>query len=626
MTMAHDLIIDQFSPTVDRQTRLSTWYAQGHSDGLGDRLLMFDNTTAPSWEILRFRPALAHDYRFAHSLRERVEQLASFHHPAFPVVRPIKELGHEDGLAVVSTYVAGARLSEALKKPRSPAFGLRLVKQLVPALTALQQHKPGMAHGAVDADRIVVTAAGQLMIREHMIGVSLASLELSAARLWAEFGILAAPSRSTIPLIDGRTAVIQLGLVTWSLLAGRRLGPEDYPHRIGELLDAIASRTPLHALGTFHRLRCWLERALRVDGDFFRSAQEANESLADLRDELEQPEDYFNSLGADASTATAVTVERKEPPAFKQAPRGQLITPRFGSVAEEAPDLLSFRMTEVPDEAPNLSEMPPEAAPARRQVVAMAIRWVAAAVAVLAVAEGLFIGRLLYKQAANSPATAQPPATTAQAAPSATPPASARAEILAAGSMSLPVTVPQPPRTNQVAADIAGPPAARRAAETLPQKPAQRAVTPPVAPPVPSASLRSGAFRLSSSIELHVLDGDRVLGSSGEGPIVAPAGRHEFEFVNSAIGYRERRVVDVTPGQVTSISIAVPNGILNINALPWATVSIDGNSYGETPLGNLPIAPGEHEIVFRHPQFGERRQKTLVKAGTTTRVAIDLQR
>src|SRR5262245_18472305 len=104
MTMAHDLVIDRFSPMVDREKPLATWYAQGHSDGLGDRLLMFDNTSAPSWEILRFKPAIASNDRFDATLRERVEQLASFHHPAFPKVRRIKELGHEDDLAVVSTY------------------------------------------------------------------------------------------------------------------------------------------------------------------------------------------------------------------------------------------------------------------------------------------------------------------------------------------------------------------------------------------------------------------------------------------------------------------------------------------------------------------------------------------
>ena len=61
-------------------------------------------------------------------------------------------------------------------------------------------------------------------------------------------------------------------------------------------------------------------------------------------------------------------------------------------------------------------------------------------------------------------------------------------------------------------------------------------------------------------------------------------------------------------------------------ATPWASIWIDGSPYGETPLGNLSIAPGEHEIVFRHPQLGERRERTLVRPDTAARVAVNLQR
>ena len=53
-----------------------------------------------------------------------------------------------------------------------------------------------------------------------------------------------------------------------------------------------------------------------------------------------------------------------------------------------------------------------------------------------------------------------------------------------------------------------------------------------------------------------MLDGERVIGSSVDGPIIASAGRHEFEFVNSAIGYRVRQVVDVKAGQITPLVVA----------------------------------------------------------------------
>jgi len=127
---------------------------------------------------------------------------------------------------------------------------------------------------------------------------------------------------------------------------------------------------------------------------------------------------------------------------------------------------------------------------------------------------------------------------------------------------------------------------------------------------------------VSAPIQLHVLEGERLLGSSADGPIIVSAGRHEFELVNSTLGYRTRRMVDIKVGEVTPLPIAVPNGTLNINATPWAAVSIDGNAAGDTPLGNISMMPGEHEVVFRHPQFGEQRQRVLVRPDAVTRVAV----
>jgi hypothetical protein len=131
---------------------------------------------------------------------------------------------------------------------------------------------------------------------------------------------------------------------------------------------------------------------------------------------------------------------------------------------------------------------------------------------------------------------------------------------------------------------------------------------------------------VSSPFELHVLEDERLLGSSAEGPVVTTAGRHEFDLVNSALGYRSRRVVDIKAGQIVSLAVTPPNGSVSINALPWAEVWIDGHSIGETPLGNLSVPLGEHEIVFRHPELGERREKAIVRSDRLTRVSANLQR
>jgi hypothetical protein len=45
---------------------------------------------------------------------------------------------------------------------------------------------------------------------------------------------------------------------------------------------------------------------------------------------------------------------------------------------------------------------------------------------------------------------------------------------------------------------------------------------------------------------------------------------------------------------------------------------------GQTPLGNLSVTIGNHEVVWRHPQLGERHQTVKVTAGAPVRAGMDL--
>ena len=132
---------------------------------------------------------------------------------------------------------------------------------------------------------------------------------------------------------------------------------------------------------------------------------------------------------------------------------------------------------------------------------------------------------------------------------------------------------------------------------------------------------RSGGIRLSAPIELKVLEGERVLGSSADGPIVTTAGNHELDFINTALGFRTRRTVTFRAGEISTINLAIPPSRVNVNAIPWAEVWVDGRAVGETPLANLEITIGEHDVVFRHPELGERRQRVTVRADGVTRIS-----
>ena len=145
-----------------------------------------------------------------------------------------------------------------------------------------------------------------------------------------------------------------------------------------------------------------------------------------------------------------------------------------------------------------------------------------------------------------------------------------------------------------------------------------------VAPLHASAGAPTGWLSLDSSIELDVFEDGTLLGTSRSSRILVEAGPHSLQLVNDELDFRENRQVQVEPGSVLRIPVGIPESIVQLNATPWAEVWIDGRHVGQTPIGRLSLPIGTHEVVFRHPELGERRITALVKAGTPTRVTADL--
>ena len=107
--------------------------------------------------------------------------------------------------------------------------------------------------------------------------------------------------------------------------------------------------------------------------------------------------------------------------------------------------------------------------------------------------------------------------------------------------------------------------------------------------------------------------------------LTLPAGRHELNLVNSELGVRTSVVAQVSPGRATAVKVQLPTGVLSMNALPWAEVWLDGEKIGETPIGNLQVRVGTHDVVFRNPDLGERHVTTVVTAKEPTRLSVDLR-
>lgn len=142
----------------------------------------------------------------------------------------------------------------------------------------------------------------------------------------------------------------------------------------------------------------------------------------------------------------------------------------------------------------------------------------------------------------------------------------------------------------------------------------------------PAGAPVSGWIALAAPVEMQVYEDGRLLGSSQSDRIMVSAGKHDIEIVNERLGYREARSVPVAAGKVAAIRLELPNGTIAVNALPWADVWIDGEKKGETPIGNLSLPIGSHEIVFRHPELGEQRHVATVTLTATTRLSVDMRK
>jgi hypothetical protein len=617
-------------------TPLASWYTESLCDAIGDRLFMFDNSGTPSLELLRFRPEFGGASGFEDALRQRVDALHTFDHPSFSQVRAVERLDSGD-LVLVSTFTTGKRVSEIFRSGQTrpgvhPAFAAWFIRESVSAIAALQRQVDDLAHSALTPDRVILAPNGRLVIVEHVLGAALERLELSVRGL-QDLGLAVPGDGNSRPRLDQQADVLQLAWMTLSLLLGRRITPSEYPWRVDTLLDDFSEASHGCSPALISAMRRWLERALFAGAGGFTSALDAQAGLGELRS--------HGGRHAIAFAASTTTVEQL---AF-ECP--QQLPPADASRSESEPPELALRAPEnlevledFPSEAPTMprplelvAEVPaveipaahqPSAKPASSVVKPQAHHWnaawvVAAVLALIAVGEAILLARSEFGRTSTAvvPAALVPITIDSQQPGD---------QVIVDGHdvgvtpMTLSLrsdtrSIRVRTRPNVDAAVVQPAPVVDRTVDTASAALNQAA-----------ARERRGGLRVSSPIELQVLEGDKVLGTTTDGPVVATAGKHELDFVNTVFGYQSHQVVEIKAGQIVPMKISPPDGRVSINAVPWATVSIDGNAVGETPLGNIALPVGEHQITFRHPQFGERTQKVIVKANASTRVSVAFAR
>jgi hypothetical protein len=624
-------------------------------DGLGERRHTSGAGNQPL-EVLILHEELTAVPAFEPALRERVEQLAGFQHPSFTRVRGAGKLTKGQArLIVASDRVPGVRLSEILTAaeqrliPLEIDAALCLLRQIVPAIAALHAKAPDACHGALAPERIILTPDARAVIVEHVYGSALEQLRFSHERYWRELRI-PLPLTGGLPRFDRRADVTQIGARALALILGRPLGDDEYPARVADIVEGVRaiSATGLEVLPA--GIRSWLSRTLQLDARrSFLTAIEAHTELnaiavgdeerlqAALESFLEQYRAAVPSSEAaldPMSHSVAVADPPVEPVAREhRAPEphavpvpSPLATPEPSTVVTESRTLFS---------EPSPEETEPFPEDEQEQFASDRPSWRGRAIAAAVVLIALGTGGTYAARRVMAP----PPTGTLAVNSN---PAGAQVIIDGNPKGSTPLTLDLPPGDHVMVLSADG------QARTIPLTiaaggqvsqfielptiaPAEPVAPAPVTPPAPAANpstplVVAGWISITAPIDVQVYESGRLLGTSQSQRIMLGVGRHELALSNDALGYRASRVVQVTEGKVTPIAIELPKGTLALNASPWAEVWVDGEKVGETPIGNVPVSIGTHDVLFRHPQLGEQRHSVTVTLAGPARVSAEFKK
>jgi hypothetical protein len=600
---------------------LASWYAPGVSDGLGDRLLMFDNSAAPSLELLRFRPDLADSPGFEAALRQQVQRLSRFQHPAFARVRSVQRLEPDGDLALVSNHTPGKRLSEILHRAHGPAFAAAMIRQLAPALADLQRQHPGAVHGLLSPERIVVSPEARLTIVEHVIGPAIESAGLGPGEL-ALRGITVPPGRGG-GLLQPATDWFQLGLIALSVALGRPVDPVDLP-QLEALVGEAADAADRDAAGVAPFLRTWLERSLQISGEGIASGADARALSTRLSDggfsdrsrvlpmrtprlrtqavQTPEPATAPEVIAAAAdpvvpSSPGAVAESREVPrPHPSEASRQVVLEPAVARLtAPLRPVFTHDSVAPSPSAVQELSPFEREVLAGRivdRSVSLPVAHGVAAPSKRFQIAAGVaLLQGLVLAWIAGSAWVAEPPAFGLQAS------ASGEHVLTHNGQPSGgPVALAVGPDLSWVR------------------------LTSSPAIVVAGAKPESGTLRISSPLPMEVKEGGRTLGSIPGPDLKLAPGRHELELVNDAVEFRQLQVLEITGGEGVLLQIAPRPGAMTVEATVGTEITIDGRSIGRTPLAPVSLVPGEYQVALRYARGAPDRQRVIVKSDATTHV------
>ncbi len=124
-----------------------------------------------------------------------------------------------------------------------------------------------------------------------------------------------------------------------------------------------------------------------------------------------------------------------------------------------------------------------------------------------------------------------------------------------------------------------------------------------------------------------IIDG-KDYGRSPISSIELKEGTHKIELRNFELNAYLQDEIEIVAGKMLNKNYSFPQkGAIQVSAIPWAEIFIEGKSYGQTPIEKIELPVGYYEITFRHPSFQEKKIRVAVKGDMVQKLeTIDMRR
>lgn len=140
-----------------------------------------------------------------------------------------------------------------------------------------------------------------------------------------------------------------------------------------------------------------------------------------------------------------------------------------------------------------------------------------------------------------------------------------------------------------------------------------------------SESIYSGWLHVAAPFEIQISEGRQSIRLDDSNQVLLAPGPHDVRFENRTFGLREVRHLEIRPGETTAVSLELPVSHLTVTSSEPATVAIDGQPVGETPLSEYAVPVGTRDVTVTSAS-GQVRHQTITMKVQSAQIDVDFSK